>query len=71
MTQHDPDHLILLGGISADIKHILQMLEKQNQELAAIHARVNTLEAFRWKILGIVTAIPTFITALGLYFRAS
>ena len=71
------ERYILLGEISADVKHILaksveqgELIEKlDKQRLEAdkeLDRRLSTVEKFQWKLMGIATTIPIVMTAIGL-----
>jgi DNA repair ATPase RecN len=59
----------LLGEISSDVKHILLRTDKQDERLNRQEKRLNAVEAFQWKLVGIATAVPTFLTTLSLSLK--
>ena len=66
-TDHELSRL--LGEISSDVKHILVRQDKQDSRLDRQDKRLNAVEAFQWKLVGIATAIPTALTTLGLSLK--
>ena len=66
-TDHELSRL--LGEISSDVKHILVRQDKQDARLDRQDNRINKVEAFQWKLVGVATAIPTFLTTVGLSLK--
>ena len=66
-TDHELSRL--LGEISSDVKHILVRQDKQDSRLDRQDKRLTAVEAFQWKLVGIATAIPTFLTTIGLSLK--
>ena len=66
-TDHELSRL--LGEISSDVKHILVRQDKQDARLDRQDNRINKVEAFQWKLVGVATAIPTFLTTIGLSLK--
>lgn len=75
MTQNsDPGYarlLLLVGGIAADVKSILTRQDRQDNTIDRVEVRIEKLEAFRWKLVGVAIAAPTLLTLTGLYFTGS
>jgi len=66
-TDHELSRL--LGEISSDVKHVLVRQDKQDARLDRQDGRINKVEAFQWKLVGVATAIPTFLTTVGLSLK--
>jgi hypothetical protein len=66
-TDHELSRL--LGEISSDVKHILVRQDKQDSRLDRQDNRINKVEAFQWKLVGVATAIPTVLTTIGLSLK--
>lgn len=62
-----PELMRLVGEISADTKHILLRQDRQDDRLDRHSEKIDKLEKFQWKIMGIATAVPAVVTVLGLY----
>lgn len=54
----------LLGTISSDVKHILLRQDKQDSRLDRMDLRLNAVEKFQWKIMGIATFVPTALATM-------
>jgi hypothetical protein len=67
-----PDHELsrLLGEISSDVKHILVRQDKQDARIERMTTRLDTVEKFQYKLLGIAAIIPAALTSLGLYIKS-
>lgn len=68
MTQLDLSSRIL-GEIATDVKHILLRQDKQDKRIDRITDRLDKVEAFQYKIIGITLVVPTALTTFGLYLR--
>lgn len=66
-TDHELSRI--LGEISSDVKHILVRQDKQDSRLDRQDGRLNKVEAFQWKLVGVATAVPTLLTTIGLTLR--
>ena len=66
-TDHELSRL--LGEISSDVKHVLVRQDKQDSRLDRHDKRLNAVEAFQWKLVGIATAVPTLLASAGLALR--
>jgi len=58
-----------LGSIASDVKHILRAQQVSIERTEKLEDRVRALEGFRWKLVGMVTAIPTGISLFTMYAR--
>ena len=68
MSDHQtPELMRLIGEIGADTKHILLRQDRQDARLDRHSEKIDKLEKFQWKVMGIATTIPALITVLGLY----
>lgn len=55
----------VLGEISSDVKHILVRQDKQDARLDRMDKRLTVTEKFQWKLMGIATAFPITLSAMG------
>lgn len=60
-----------LGGIASDVKHILHAQQASMERTDQLEDRVRVLESFRWKMVGIATAVPAGLTAVSLYMKGA
>lgn len=68
MSEHQsPELMRLVGEISADTKHILLRQDRQDDRLDRHSEKIDKLEKFQWKVMGIATTIPAVITVVGLW----
>ena len=58
-----------LGEISSDIKHILDAQKLDRENTRQLDKRLTTLEAFRWKLLGIAATGPVLVALALEYAR--
>ena len=58
-----------LGSIASDVKHILHAQQTSMERTDKLEARVRALEGFRWKLVGIATAISGGFATLSLYLK--
>lgn len=79
---NDPGYarlLLLVGGIASDVKNILVRQDnhdaritrhenRQHVEMALLSARIRVLEQFRWRLVGITTALTLTIPVAVTYF---
>jgi hypothetical protein len=66
----DHDLSRLLGEISSDVKHILVRQDKQDARIERMTTRLDSVEKFHYKLLGIAAVIPAALTSLGLYIKS-
>ena len=63
------DLLSKVGEIASDIKHIMHANEETKRTHREFDRRLRAVEAFRWKLIGIATVVPAFISILALYLK--
>lgn len=71
------DLAFLLGGIKADIAHVLTVLSKNQEQFdtidkkfSGVEARINQVEKFNVKVLGMAAvAVPVLMLVLELTLR--
>lgn len=63
--------LLMVGEVHSDTKHILRAQATRDKRTQALEDRMTVLERFRWKIVGIATAIPVVLTAAGMWLSNS
>ncbi len=70
-TQADPMYDLLgkVGEIASDIKHIMHANEETKRTHREFDRRLRAVEAFRWKLLGIATVVPTLVSMIALYLK--
>lgn len=60
----NPDMAFMLGGIQSDVKHILDALSNNQQELEAVEGRLNKVEKFQVRVATAI-ALLTPVVAFG------
>jgi hypothetical protein len=61
MNDDDNAMHLLIGGIASDTKHILAKLSIQDDRLSKHSNRIADLEKFKWRILGMATAVSAAV----------
>lgn len=73
MASHDPMYDLLgkVGEIASDIKHIMNVQAADREAVRDLDRRLRTVEAFRWKLVGIAAVIPTILVFAGWYISGA
>lgn len=61
MSERDIDNAMLMGKILAKLDAIERKLESFTGEISKLEDRVTTLEAFRYKLLGICSVVSVIV----------
>ncbi len=57
----------LLGEISSDLKHLIASQQQQDQRIEKLNVRIQTVEQFQYKLMGVAAIMPITLSLLGTY----
>ncbi len=59
----------LLGEISSDLKHLIAAQQNQYARIEKLNTRVQMVEQFQYKLMGVAAIMPITLSLLGMYFN--